>query len=569
MSLSSYLEDETILRLVAYVAPTIVLAKMLACGLWATMKVFVNNPHFWYVRIASRWKLDLQFYPADWKRVHWNLKLPQSKIATRFLDYDTMSITLQLGYDPGRKRATDLLHAVVNPDERVVKMFIARGWRGLTKDIVNRATADAIRLDNDRVVRELLSSYAQFYDSRCRNDLAIIAARDSTAEILSMLLARKSVEPSSWNAEQIERCMMYNSACAKLLIDDNRLSTSVLNSSLASACSVGNLETVEMLLAVTRIDPASNDNQAIISAGTSNSAEIVRLLLACKQVNPAARKQLAILTAVDSGSVAVVRALLADKRVNPSIKKSESFVRACSLGHLEVAKALVERRTCSSRVVHSGANNNMALKLAIRHKHSRVVEWLLTLYEVQMNPEHYQEAIDEAVKCNDPEIVDMLLQDSRVELHRVGLQRMYNIVHVLYHSVQDKLIGTIVLAARYDQATVQMQALYTQIANPQDTYDMLLQFIFLKRPIGEEVLDWMIEQHSKPMVLAARELDEHVTSYSCLLYTVCRSLLLLVARKRPVGEILSKVQAHSTQEHLTASATILGAYLGMRDALRA
>jgi hypothetical protein len=67
-----------------------------------------------------------------------------------------------------------------------------------------------------------------------------------------------------------------------------------------------------------RVDPAADNNAAIIWASTRGKVDVVRLLLADARVDPTAKDNQAIIWASEKGKVDVVRLLLADTRVDPA-----------------------------------------------------------------------------------------------------------------------------------------------------------------------------------------------------------------------------------------------------------
>jgi hypothetical protein len=138
------------------------------------------------------------------------------------------------------------------------------------------------------------------------------------------------------------------------------------------ACTENNAETVRALLAEPRVNPATQDNQAIRCTAFFGHAEVVRALLADHRVNPAARDNEAIRWAAFFDRAEVVRVLLADPRVNPAAQINEAIRRAANSGHAEVVRVLL-----ADPRVNPAAQINEAIRKAAQYGHAEVVRLLL------------------------------------------------------------------------------------------------------------------------------------------------------------------------------------------------
>jgi len=75
------------------------------------------------------------------------------------------------------------------------------------------------------------------------------------------------------------------------------------------ACVSGNTETVKLLIADERVNPAAWDNEAIRLASWYGNTKIVKLLLADERVDPTANDNYAIRWASENGNTEIVKLL--------------------------------------------------------------------------------------------------------------------------------------------------------------------------------------------------------------------------------------------------------------------
>ena len=87
---------------------------------------------------------------------------------------------------------------------------------------------------------------------------------------------------------------------------------------LQAAAEAGDVALVKVLLTVSGVTPAENNNYAISLASANGHVEVFKVLLADSRVNPAAFDNCAIRWASKNGHVEVVKLLLADPRVDPT-----------------------------------------------------------------------------------------------------------------------------------------------------------------------------------------------------------------------------------------------------------
>jgi hypothetical protein len=125
------------------------------------------------------------------------------------------------------------------------------------------------------------------------------------------------------------------------------------------------------------VDPATNENEAIITACRNGNEEMVELLLEYPDVNPSARDNLPIITASQHGHLDVVNILLNDDRVDPRSNNYESLLQASSNGHVDIVKVLL-RWYDENSIPFSEFYNMLILK------HRR---YILLYYDIKNIPE--------------------------------------------------------------------------------------------------------------------------------------------------------------------------------------
>jgi len=155
------------------------------------------------------------------------------------------------------------------------------------------------------------------------------------------------------------------------------------------------------------VDFSMGNNSLIRIAASNGQANIVDFLLEKENVDPRALDNFALCVAVENGHAEVARSLLADPRVNPAARNNFPIKAAASMGFSEVVDELL-----NTRRVNPDSEDQKALMEALKSSSSAVVQSLLNSPLVQ--PPKF-EALDIAVQYSSKEIVQMLLQDGRVE----------------------------------------------------------------------------------------------------------------------------------------------------------
>lgn len=157
------------------------------------------------------------------------------------------------------------------------------------------------------------------------------------------------------------------------------------------SCSYGDVEILDILINIYKIDPSIYDNSPIMYAAYDGNPEIVKRLLKDNRVNPGARNNKAIKYACNTNVsidvignyIEVIKILLEDNRVNPSIKNNKPIRNAIKNGNLGIVKFLLNH----PRVNLSG-DEILIMNEAIRYNCFHMVELLLEdkrFYSIDIN----------------------------------------------------------------------------------------------------------------------------------------------------------------------------------------
>jgi hypothetical protein len=143
-------------------------------------------------------------------------------------------------------------------------------------------------------------------------------------------------------------------------------------SAFLGAVNGGHSDVVRTLLESNRVDPAFNENIAVISAARKGRLDTVKLLLKDIRIDPTDQDNLAIKVASYGSHPSVVQALLDDGRVDPSVDQNYAIRIAAQYGHLEVVQILLRDDRVDPKALDSSA-----LMVASRNGHVDVVKALL------------------------------------------------------------------------------------------------------------------------------------------------------------------------------------------------
>jgi hypothetical protein len=190
-------------------------------------------------------------------------------------------------------------------------------------------------------------------------DVIVAACRGGNSEIVRILLAYDSVDPSVNSDESLaEACASGNTEVVRLLLADPRIDPSDNGEqvTLSNACEERKFpEIVRVLLSDPRVEP-SHPN-VIVGACRGGNAEIVRMLLSYDSVDPSAEDDAGndgLAEACGAGHTEVVRLLLADERVDPD--RDDILLHACQRGFTEVVRLLLADPRVNPSITPQRAN---------------------------------------------------------------------------------------------------------------------------------------------------------------------------------------------------------------------
>jgi hypothetical protein len=246
-------------------------------------------------------------------------------------------------------------------------------------------------------------------------DLALMeAATRGRAPLVHTLLTATPVNPAAQgNRALVLACSSPgNVEVVEQLVRLGRVDPSEPNNEpLCTAVRVNAPDTVDFFLTRVpdRVDPAANDNVCIIHAAEFNFIHILHSLLRDPRVKPAARKNEAIQRASQNGNLQVVQALLPLAGVTPKANRSAALRRAAGRGYVTVVQALL-----ADGRANPSAENNEAIRLAAYNSRLAVVKALLEDGRADPTAEN-SEAIRKASIAGDAAVVRALLKNGRAD----------------------------------------------------------------------------------------------------------------------------------------------------------
>lgn len=137
-----------------------------------------------------------------------------------------------------------------------------------------------------------------------------LAAKHGREEALRVMLAtHPSVDIESLT---IKATMFGHVKIVSMLMTyvDKHSHNMLINSVISTASLLGHAGVVKRLLRNSRVDPAANNNNAIICAAKGGRKDVLKLLLKDSRVDPGAQDDLALQMAVTEGHVSTTRMLL-------------------------------------------------------------------------------------------------------------------------------------------------------------------------------------------------------------------------------------------------------------------
>jgi ankyrin repeat protein len=240
------------------------------------------------------------------------------------------------------------------------------------------------------------------------NEAICIAAEVGDVATLDMLLADPRVFPHCRNDDPIEHAAGNgNLEVVKRLLQDPRVNP---ERCIISAASAGQMKVLRYLVEFTEVDPTFEDNEALISACQNKKLDSVKYLIEGCGIDPAWNSNEAIATSCQYGGIDVVTYLIRHERVDPSQYENNHSIRlAAQWEHIEIVELLL-----TDLRVRPEADSNSAIISAVRNSDIPMLKLLLN--HPWTNPADRQdEALIIAAEDGNDEIFALLLQDPRVQ----------------------------------------------------------------------------------------------------------------------------------------------------------
>ncbi|KAI8895256.1 ankyrin repeat-containing domain protein [Globomyces pollinis-pini] len=171
----------------------------------------------------------------------------------------------------------------------------------------------------------------------------------------------------------------------------------------------GKLRIALVLLHDGMVNPAGQDQLAIITASKQGNIELFNLIIQNPDVDATFNLNECIRLASSNGHHLIVKELLEIKSIDPGTKNNEPLKSACKQGHLQVCRLLLKDK----RVNPNDFTTKSALTLACEYGHQPVVKLLLSCETVDPS-EPDNSAIITAVSKNRDKIVSMLLGEPEI-----------------------------------------------------------------------------------------------------------------------------------------------------------
>jgi ankyrin repeat protein len=301
------------------------------------------------------------------------------------------------GINPSTCDNAPIRQAAKNGHWQVVE-FLMQDHRVDPSTCDNEAIRLAAQYGHSKVVNLILKDSR--VDPSARNNYALShAALNGHLDIVDRLLKDQRVDPSApscYNALDYALSGGHFDIIYRLL-DDARVEPS--NGVLKLACRRGKIDLVHRLLEDGRCDTAGCLNVAI----EAGYFEIVKLLCEKGWVDPSLDESSVICTAVRRGRIEICNYLLQDNRVDPCV--SQALKCAAYYGNSVIVSRLLQLEEIDQSALHC------ALHDAAYHGNHQVVRCLLADPRVR----ECNEAFIKAIKYGYTNIVDLFLEDSRVD----------------------------------------------------------------------------------------------------------------------------------------------------------
>lgn len=443
-------------------------------GLWSIMREFASNPYFWYMRVQNLTKVAIAWRVADWRTVYMNLRSAIDfhsgevnvsglrLLKSRFSDLDTIEVVLELNSIVPKE---EYLHnACISGNVDVLQM-LERRWNVVHTP--NSIEMQSLVVDGYCDMLELLLQRVESMHTQGVDRLIRSAAEHDRPSVLELLLSFYEGTPAVMYCSLIDSIRCGYTEVVRVLLSSYK---PFLGAGIAYAVRYEREEIISLLLENSSERATTTDLVIRYSIEVCNVGLARRYLSEMKEVEPGTREEKA--------------------RID---HHSSAFVLACSRGYVEMAQLLL-----ASGYANPTCRKNQALRLAVDRNRVAAVRWILTL-----------ECVDplEGKKCalsialeRRGEILNLLLRDRRVWYTNLDLSRLPSATTYAWNRAR-----SCVVALESISIATNEEEILSWIERPYNTYLSLLQFLLMKNPNREEVIDWYKGSNDKQVQRAMNE----------------------------------------------------------------
>lgn len=512
--MSSFLEDESILMLVASKLRNKHLENLYQAGLWPVMKQFASNGHFWYLRTLSLVPIELEFQARDWRTVYMNLRSvdfsDMSTVCTsgklclsRLGHVDTISVLLELGWKNDPKASTRMwmkwaMRSCCRAGNVAALQLMEKKYHKMSCNMVVKSMYSLIEHKKMGMFIYLLEHYPDPGMQASVHRYRSIAIETGNLEVLK-----------------------YLDTHPYILVPDNEF--------VMKSVSRGHTDIVQFLLDRDLLGNRHQRSKLLKWSVRRGRRDIMSLLCNCIEggwevaVRPSLSKDISLLQEI------------LEKITSPNrLKRQYTFVLACKRGKLEHAKLLLEY------IVGSQASclNNRAIRVAAKFGRREVVEWLLNCDGVTA-----QSALKFGLRWEESGIYQMLIKS-------IGLFNVLDLTQldIVAHNLEQSMISRMKCVAtcldRFFSCTITLSEVFSWIAKPTNTYLCLLQSLILNNPTNVELLEWFRQQQDTEVKSAVRSVIflKQPVCHTSKTFTAYRGLLVSIELGLTLSGVLSCLQ---------------------------
>lgn len=309
--------------------------------------------------------------------------------------------------DPGANENEPFLYAVRNDDFFVVQVLLnnERVDPGANN---NAALKTAVARSNYSMIVLLLSS-DRVDPADVRNGMDIAIAKEDT------LAMRILLDDSRTTSTEKAITFILVSAVGRFKGNTKPFSFLFnhlkfdgqdyhINRVLAIAVTENKLDLVKWFLAQPRVDPTFKENYAFRIAVHRGQHDIVQCFLESGRVDAGLGHNLALLIAIGNRDRGMVEMLLNNEKVDPNDRDGTFVMAAVEQGDHVVLETLL------SKVENPSANGNIALRLALKKKDSRMVRMLLAHPNINVIIPTYHPPVYDALETGDMELIRAVVE---------------------------------------------------------------------------------------------------------------------------------------------------------------